>query len=66
MDRVAGHGSCFVCGTANPHGIDVTWWADREQPGRVWTRDVERGAVFSDLQFFEATPDEGSFDADQP
>lgn len=22
------HGSCFVCGTQNPHGIGLTWWAE--------------------------------------
>jgi uncharacterized protein (TIGR00369 family) len=36
MRRLAEHGSCFVCGTANPHGMHVTWYAD--QQGRVSTR----------------------------
>jgi acyl-coenzyme A thioesterase PaaI-like protein len=22
------HGSCFVCGTENPHSIGLTWWLD--------------------------------------
>lgn len=38
MHRLAEHGSCFVCGRSNPHGLGVTWWADREAPRRVWTR----------------------------
>lgn len=26
MNRVPEHGKCFVCGTANPHSIGVTWY----------------------------------------
>ena len=36
MRRLAEHGPCFVCGTANPHGMHVTWYADEQ--GRVSTR----------------------------
>ena len=24
------HGSCFVCGSENPHGIGLTWYVDSE------------------------------------
>lgn len=36
MQRLAEHGSCFVCGTSNPHNMRVVWYADRT--GRVSTR----------------------------
>lgn len=26
MERIPEHGSCFVCGTDNPHSIGVTWY----------------------------------------
>ena len=30
MRKLAEHGSCFVCGTANPHNMGVAWIADDE------------------------------------
>ena len=35
MHTLPEHGSCFVCGSANPHGMGVTWTADDE--GRMHT-----------------------------
>lgn len=26
MEKMPEHGSCFVCGTENPHGLGVTWY----------------------------------------
>ena len=26
--RLPEHGWCFVCGSANPHSIGLTWWVD--------------------------------------
>lgn len=28
MKKLPGHGTCFVCGSENPHGIGLTWNAD--------------------------------------
>lgn len=33
MNRVPDHGPCFVCGTANPHSIGVTWY--RREDGAI-------------------------------
>lgn len=45
MHQLAEHGACFVCGTTNPHGMHVTWYADEH--GRVSTRialsDAQQG-----------------------
>ncbi len=27
MRKIPQHGSCFVCGTSNPHAIGLTWYA---------------------------------------
>jgi uncharacterized protein (TIGR00369 family) len=35
MRKLAEHGPCFICGTANPHNMGVTWLADDE--GRIHT-----------------------------
>ena len=28
MEKLPDHGSCFVCGTTNPHAIGVEWYLD--------------------------------------
>ncbi|MCJ7723367.1 MAG: PaaI family thioesterase [Anaerolineales bacterium] len=28
MKKLPNHGICFVCGSDNPHGIGLTWYAD--------------------------------------
>lgn len=38
MHKLPEHGSCFVCGSANPHNMGVTWEADDE--GRMHTRVI--------------------------
>jgi uncharacterized protein (TIGR00369 family) len=38
MHKINEHGPCFVCGTANPRSMGVTWWADEQ--GRVSTTIV--------------------------
>lgn len=30
MRKLPEHGPCFVCGTSNPHGIGVLWYADED------------------------------------
>jgi acyl-coenzyme A thioesterase PaaI-like protein len=30
MEKIREHGSCFVCGKANPHSIGVEWYFDDE------------------------------------
>ena len=41
MKKLPEHGVCFVCGTANPHGLGVTWYAD------------EVGAIISEFTLSE-------------
>ena len=28
MKKIPEHGWCFVCGTANPHSMGLTWWVN--------------------------------------
>ncbi len=28
MKKIPEHGWCFVCGSANPHSMGLTWWVD--------------------------------------
>jgi uncharacterized protein (TIGR00369 family) len=28
MKRIEDHGICYVCGSSNPHGIGISWYAD--------------------------------------
>jgi uncharacterized protein (TIGR00369 family) len=30
MRRIPEHGSCFVCGTSNPHALGLIWYADED------------------------------------
>jgi uncharacterized protein (TIGR00369 family) len=39
MKPLPHHGSCFVCGSDNPHGLGVTWFLD-EEDGSVFTEIV--------------------------
>jgi uncharacterized protein (TIGR00369 family) len=36
--QIPEHGSCFVCGTRNPHGIGVRW--ERDEQGTITTEVV--------------------------
>ncbi len=40
--KIAEHGMCFVCGSANPHGLGLTWYAD------------EQNIIYSDFTLTEA------------
>jgi len=42
MRKLPEHGSCFVCGGSNSHGIGVTWYAR------------EDGSIFTDVTLTEA------------
>src|SRR5512145_688706 len=42
MKRLPEHGSCFVCGTQNPHSIGLTWYQD------------EDGSIVAEMIFCEA------------
>ena len=37
LTPISSHGSCYVCGTENPHGIGLTWYAK------------EDGSIFSEF-----------------
>jgi len=41
MKPIPEHGPCYVCGTANPHGIGLTWYAR------------EDGSIFSEFTLTE-------------
>lgn len=30
MEKIPEHGSCFVCGTQNPHSVGVTWYRNED------------------------------------
>jgi acyl-coenzyme A thioesterase PaaI-like protein len=42
MRKLPEHGSCFVCGSDNPHSIGLTWYTD------------ENGMIFSEFTLTEA------------
>jgi uncharacterized protein (TIGR00369 family) len=42
MKKMPEHGSCFVCGTQNPHSVGITWFLSDE------------GAIHADMVFTEA------------
>ena len=42
MKKLPEHGSCFVCGTQNPHSIGLTWYQD------------EAGSIHAEMVFTEA------------
>ncbi len=35
LTPVPSHGSCYICGNENPHGIGITWYA--RQDGSIFT-----------------------------
>ena len=42
MKKLPEHGSCFVCGTQNPHSIGITWY------------QAEDGSIHAEIVFTEA------------
>jgi uncharacterized protein (TIGR00369 family) len=42
MKKLPEHGSCFVCGTQNPHSIGTTWYQD------------EDGSIHSEMVFTDS------------
>ena len=42
MEKIPEHGSCFVCGTENPHSLGLTWYQNPD------------GTVHADFVFTEA------------
>jgi uncharacterized protein (TIGR00369 family) len=40
MEKLQDHGSCFVCGTTNPHAIGVEWYLDDD-------KNIEANFVFT-------------------
>lgn len=41
MEKLQNHGSCFVCGTTNPHAIGVEWYLDDD-------KNIEANFIFTD------------------
>jgi uncharacterized protein (TIGR00369 family) len=40
MEKLPDHGSCFVCGTTNPHAIGVEWYLDDD-------KNIEANFIFT-------------------
>ncbi len=38
MEKIAEHGSCFVCGTENPRSLGLTWY--KKEDGAIWAEMV--------------------------